>query len=226
MSLKTISAAVLLAAGTSGALAVPTTLTGSMFDVTYESTALGLFGSTVSLVGNQLSFFPTSFVAQSGSGIDVTSSTIAVTVTAHAGYDLSSFNLTEGGDYFYFSSTGAPLTAGVSATGQLRVTPLPGVTQSAGIVAGATAANSFLNFNTTNWTAAASVTAPVATTVANVTIQNILAAYTLNDVGYSFIEKKEVFLTVGVTPVPEPETYAMMLAGLAALGFLASRRGS
>ncbi len=27
-----------------------------------------------------------------------------------------------------------------------------------------------------------------------------------------------------VTPVPEPETYAMMLAGLAAVGFLASRR--
>ena len=29
---------------------------------------------------------------------------------------------------------------------------------------------------------------------------------------------------VEVTPVPEPETYAMMLAGLAALGFLARRR--
>jgi hypothetical protein len=27
-----------------------------------------------------------------------------------------------------------------------------------------------------------------------------------------------------LTPVPEPETYAMMLAGLAAMGFLASRR--
>ncbi len=29
---------------------------------------------------------------------------------------------------------------------------------------------------------------------------------------------------VAATPVPEPETYAMMLAGLGALGFLASRR--
>ena len=31
-------------------------------------------------------------------------------------------------------------------------------------------------------------------------------------------------VSVNVTPVPEPETYAMMLAGLAALGFLARRR--
>lgn len=30
--------------------------------------------------------------------------------------------------------------------------------------------------------------------------------------------------TVAAVPVPEPETYAMMLAGLGALGFLASRR--
>ena len=31
---------------------------------------------------------------------------------------------------------------------------------------------------------------------------------------------------ISVTAVPEPETYAMMLAGLAALGFLARRRQS
>ena len=31
-------------------------------------------------------------------------------------------------------------------------------------------------------------------------------------------------VSINVSPVPEPETYAMMLAGLAALGFLARRR--
>lgn len=30
--------------------------------------------------------------------------------------------------------------------------------------------------------------------------------------------------TLNVTPVPEPETYALMLAGLGAIGFMASRR--
>lgn len=34
----------------------------------------------------------------------------------------------------------------------------------------------------------------------------------------------ELSVTAITTPVPEPETYAMMLAGLAALGFLARRR--
>ena len=40
-------------------------------------------------------------------------------------------------------------------------------------------------------------------------------------IGNSFIESLNPY---HVRPVPEPETYAMMLAGLAALGFLARRR--
>lgn len=35
-----------------------------------------------------------------------------------------------------------------------------------------------------------------------------------------------VVIPPSVSPVPEPETYAMFLAGLAAVGFLARRRGS
>jgi len=224
MKLRSIAAAAALVAASSASLAASVTLTGSNFNVTYDSAALGLFGSSVTLVGNQLSFFPTSFVAQTGGGIDVENSTIALQVTAHTGYVLSGFNLTEGGDFFHFGAPG--VMSGVSAGGQLRVTPLPGSTQSASITAGGPfAANSFLDFGTSNWSASASVTPVANTTVANVSIQNILAAYVVNGLGYAFIEKKEAFLTVGVTPVPEPETYAMMLAGLVAIGFLARRRG-
>ena len=226
MKISHIAAAALLTFTAAGSMAASVTLTGANFDVTYDDAALGLFGSSVTLTGNQLSFFPTSFAAQSSSGIVVTNSTIALKVSAHDGYNLSSFGLAEGGDYFYFSNSVAPMAAGVSVSGQMRVTPLPGSTTSAPIVpAGVFTANSFLNFSTTDWTATASVNAPLNTKLANVSIQNILAAYVVDGVGYSFIEKKEAFLTVGVTPVPEAETWAMMLAGLAAVGFLARRRG-
>ncbi|MES2717427.1 MAG: FxDxF family PEP-CTERM protein [Pseudomonadota bacterium] len=47
--------------------------------------------------------------------------------------------------------------------------------------------------------------------------------YTLNVFGYSSVATSAVGF-IAAAPVPEPETYAMMLAGLVAVGFLASRR--
>ena len=82
MKFSYLATAALLSISTTGSIAASVTLTGTNFDVTYDSAAMGLFGSSVTLTGNQLSFFPTSFVAQSGSGIDVTNSTIALKVSA------------------------------------------------------------------------------------------------------------------------------------------------
>ncbi|MCB1896110.1 MAG: PEP-CTERM sorting domain-containing protein [Rhodocyclaceae bacterium] len=41
---------------------------------------------------------------------------------------------------------------------------------------------------------------------------------------YAFIEKKNVELEIGVTAVPEPQAYALMLAGIGMVGFAARRR--
>jgi hypothetical protein len=177
------------------------------------------------LVGSQLSWFPSGspgFTAQTASGFGVTDSTFALQVAAHPGYQFTGFSLAEAGDYFYF---GAGATVAVS--GQLRVTPLPGATSTTPIAATSPfAANAVLDFSTTNWTAAAAtIPVPAGTTLANVTVQNILASYVPSGtVGYAFIEKKEAFLTIVTAPVPEPETYLMMLAGLGVVGFVALRR--
>jgi hypothetical protein len=225
MKFRTVAAAALLAVGTGQAMAASVTLSGATFDLTYDSALVGLFG-TPTIVGDIVEWFPSGspgFTAQTDFGFGVTNSTFALKVTAKDGFTLSSFTLAEGGDYFFFSDPVGKSQVGVS--GQLRVTPLPGVTTSTPIVASAPfVANSFGDFATTDW---AAFTAPVIvdTKMANVTVQNILNSYVSKTAdGYAFIEKKEAFLVVGVTPVPEPETYAMMLAGLCTLGFLARRR--
>ncbi len=222
---KQVALSAVLAVAAVSASAATATIDGDGFTITYDTALTGLFG-TPTLVGNVLSWFPSGspgFTAQSSSGFAVTNSTFSLMVTADAGYTLNGFSLVEGGDYFYFGDTGA--TAGVDVSGQLRVTSLPGSTSATSIVETTTySANSFLNFDTNNWAASAATTPLTGVTQANVSVQNILAAYVLGGAGYSFIEKKEAFLTLSVSPVPEPETYALFLAGIAAVGFVVARR--
>jgi hypothetical protein len=229
MKLRPIVAAVAIFAGVSSSHAAQVTVSGLNFDITFDTGLLGLFG-TPSVVGDEVFWFPSGspgFTAKTEPlGISVKNSTFALTVTAHPGYQLASFGLVEGGDYFYFGAG-----AGVSASGQLRVTPLtpvPGSTASSQITpTGPFVGNPLLDLNTTNWSATAGPIVVVpGTTAANVSIQNILGAWANPALfpTYAFIEKKEAVLTVGVTLIPEPETYALMLAGLGVVGFVASRR--
>jgi len=195
---------------------------------------VGLFG-TPTLVGDVLSFLPTGFSAQTAKGIDFTHSTFAFTVTAHDGFQLDSFDLSEGGSYLYFGRSRGGWKNGVAAYGRLSVTPAGGGSLTEVLKPDAAfRRNDRLDFLTHSWSGSANELALLpATTMANVSIQSLLAAYAPPGRGrhgrgafpsYSFIETNGVFLDIDVSAIPEPGTYALMLAGVAAVGFVAARR--
>lgn len=204
------------------AYAASVTLVGSMVDFTFDNAILTLFGpATVS--GNTLYFTPDNFEAKSlnGAGYALTNDTMNIKVTAHQGWSFSSASLTERGDYLLL---GSGSTADV--TGQVRIfdvaTPLMDVT--ANIVPG-----SPLNLPgvpTHNWTAGTltDLSAWHTTQAINVTVENLLLASTVTPASLAFVEKKFVGLNLVMAPVPEADTYAMLLAGLGLLGYAVRRR--
>lgn len=229
MNFKKYLVAVALASGVPmTASAAIVTLEGDWFSVKFDDALTSLWG-TPFLAGNELKFFPTEFKASSvntsgANAMDFLPSTIALQIIANDGYFLTGANLTEGGDYFKFGGA----RSNVSISGELRMTSLSGP--------GATVVDSIqsdpafplpatLPFISQAWTAEASVALPGQATSANVTIQNLLAAWQFNDetgngvFQGAFVEKKNVILAVGVAPIPEPATWAMMVTGGILLGF-------
>lgn len=220
---KPLAAAFLFAALSAQAFAATNMLDGDHFTITYDDAVVGLFGAP-SLVNSNLVFGniggSPGFSAQTASGIKFTNSTFAFTITADQGYALSGFNLYEAGDYALLGNDSAVLVGG-----QLRVKPVgvSAITSQISTTAPLTAKTSFMSYATTDWEAHASVIPTTALTSATVSIQNILGAY-VPAAGYAFIEKKNVELGFILTSVPEPESYAMLLAGLGMMLGFASRR--
>lgn len=222
---KSLAGALLLAVFSAQASAATATLDGDHFTISYDTDAIGLFGAP-SLIGNSLVFAPSGspgFSAQTGSGIKFTNSTFSFVVTADAGYKLSGFDLYEAGDYFLIGEGSK-----VSVGGQLRVKSVGQPLLSAAVAPSQplTTHTSFESMATSNWEAIAAINPTQAMSNAVVSIQNLLGAYVpTNEMGYAFIEKKNVELGFSVTPIPEPESYAMLLAGLGLMGVVARRRG-
>jgi hypothetical protein len=224
---KTIATGLLLLGQTisGAALAASVTLAGSTVDFTFDDALLGLFGPA-NLSGDTLYFTPIDFEAKSlnGAGFALTHETINIQIAAHEGWTFATLDLVEKGDYLL---RGKRNSADVG--GQIRVfdTEMPLIDVSTSILPSASLSQKGLP--THNWTALASTDLSGWDSVQtiNVTVESLLLSNALAPSSLAFVEKKFVGLTPimeSVTPVPEAETYAMMLAGLGLVGFAAARR--
>ena len=191
-------------------------LDGSKFDVIYDDSKLGLFGD-LTLAGNTLVFQPNEFFAESTSKKwDIARSTFSFWIEADAGHHLTGATLTEGGDYGVLGKS-----ADAFAAGETRVVDWRNPSVSKDVDLGVTY-ESVTKGKLANWEAVSTQTFESGATKVRFTIENLLFANAGSKTGYSFIEKKYASLTVSA--VPEPESYAMLLAGLGIIGAVARRR--
>ena len=229
VKLRVVALATVLLFGSG--LTAATTLIGNHFTVTFTTAAQGLFDDPSMSAPDVLSWTPAAFQTDSDSG--TLTSTTFVTITADAGWNLKKFSFSEAGNYLggTITDTGSS-TIWIKADGYAQAMPLspPGSTvqnnfSSATITAATFDVPTDVDNGFGYWSLAAApllVNAGV-TQVKFTAVNNIYAWASLN--GFSQIQKTAADLRIEtVTAVPEPETYAMMLAGLGALGFLARRR--
>lgn len=210
-----------------GAVAAPVILSGTTVDFSFDDALLGLFGMPVLSANDTLVFTPVGFDAQAFNGpkLDLTNQTMNIRVTAKQGFEIGHVGLLERGDYLLEGAASS-----VDVTGQLRMFDLNGQAVSFTDSIVAAAPLTIQGLPTHNWTATAGIAVNPAMydlTHANVAVENLLIARAFSVDSLAFIEKKELFLnvnTLAVTPVPEAETYAMMLAGLGLVGFMVNRR--
>ena len=210
------------------ALAATQTLVGTNVTYVYDDDLMGLYGQPT-LSGDSLVFTPINFKAQStdgnggvNGGIVQTGSTINVQVYANTNYTLSAFSLTELGDYRLIGSD-----AQVTVGGQMRLFDLDDVPPAGSELTDPITATAPLTVATslTDWQANAAIAVPANwNSGVNLTIENILLARTTQTGSTGEIWKNTVTVNTSVSPVPEAETYAMILAGLGLVGFMARRR--
>lgn len=234
LKIKLVVASALLTS--SGLALADGILSNAHFSVTFVSAAQNLFDDPTLLGGSDVvRWRPAQFVTDSYAGGVPLVSTALVTIEAAPGFDLSGFHYTESGTFEQgpFDTVPVP-TFNVSAWGQIKVTP---VVPAMAIMTGSFATgliltptfdgNTNIDGGPLDWgTSAVPVIYGAGLKKVQFWVSNSLLA-NANDSAFSLIRKTTAELTVNtmaVSVVPEPETYAMFLAGFAAIGFLARRR--
>jgi hypothetical protein len=213
-------------------------LFGTDFNVIYDPTTLGLFG-TLSLQGDTLVFTPNSFIAKSLNGQGVVTPTgsntaSGIQLVAHPGFHFGNLSLTEFGDYL-LSGVGSSVSVSgelIAFDGDATANPVTTYTTST------ITPNGPLNLNTgtsQNWSATAAINngTPAfggsgpwlnAAGTVDVTLENLLSASTTTANSEALIEKKAAFGGVGivVTPVPLPPS-VWLLSSVLLLGLMSRR---
>ena len=203
------------------------TLHGTDLDYVLDPAALSSFGKP-GVAGDTLFFTPTGFKVQSsnGSGYNLASATLNITLVAHEGQDFGSLGLIEKGDYLLLGAGGS-----VGVSGQIRAFDLaaPLADQTASILP--MGAMTTTGLPSVNWQAGATLNLSAMRSAPSIslTVENLLLASTATNASLAFAEKKFVGLTPTmfsekISPVPEPQVYTSMLAGLGLIGFGMRRR--
>ncbi|UCV23502.1 PEP-CTERM sorting domain-containing protein [Ferribacterium limneticum] len=222
--LKPLAALIATALISTSALAATQTLDAGNYTISYDDAALGMFGIPT-LTASGISFAPSgdhAFSVESFSGMKLASSTVAFTITADAGYTLSAFNLSENGTYLKFGD-GSKVSLGGSLTVQDLVNTSSTVTKAVALSSPLSNSTTFEDLEASSWNASAG--ALLSTGKATVSITDKLGAWAFAESdGYASIAKSNVILDVNVTAVPEPQSFAMLLAGLGVVGAMVRRR--
>ncbi|NTV69981.1 MAG: PEP-CTERM sorting domain-containing protein [Azonexaceae bacterium] len=218
--LKPLAALIATALISTSALAATQTLDAGNFTISYDDSALGLFGTPV-LTSSGIAFAPggtPGFTAVNS----VLQSTAALTITADAGYKLTSFNLNEKGSYFKVGDSSIVFVGGSLSLQDLANTNGNVVNNFSSSVPLTVSTTFDQHFKTENWSA--STSANLTSAKVNVSILDVLGAIPGSNGGYASIGKSSVILDVTVAAVPEPQSFAMLLAGLGIVGAVARRR--
>lgn len=206
--------------------AMPVTLSGNSVDFIFDDAQPGLFGQP-RVSGDTLYFTPSGFdsLSLNGAGFALANATMNITVTARNGWSFAGMGLAERGDYMLLGAGSA-----ADVAGQIRVFDLAHPLTDLTADIRASAPRDLPGIPThNNWHADVALDLDEwgDARAVNVTVESLLLASTGAASSLAFVEKKFVGLTpfmVAVTPVPEAETGAMMMAGLGLVGLMAMRR--
>jgi len=209
-SIKPIAFALLAAFAAAQAQAA--TLSNDAFSISY-SDQLTQFG-TPSLIGNNLVFTPSALNATAfGNAFDLNTATFSFTVSANIGYQINGLSLFESGGAYKEGDASA------KAIGQLIVNSIGGAPQNY-----STSFTALAGDGVSTWTGNTSITPASPLSSASITLNNYLVARSNNLDSFATINKGNTQIGFSVAAVPEPESYAMFLAGLGIVSAVVRRR--